>query len=102
MLLSSPSPRGSEPGQAVLCSRTSSSRLGEYDIYSFSLFYDQGSSGLHTNNGTAIRSFTAHNVPKHGVVALLLQDAGDEPEGIYPPCAIMEWCMSENGTRIDQ
>jgi alpha-galactosidase len=56
----------------------------------------------HTDNGTAIRSFTAYNVPKHGVIALLLQDAGDEPEGIYPPCAILEWCMSENGTRVDQ
>jgi len=55
----------------------------------------------HTDNGTAVRSFRAHMVPAHGVVALLLQDAGDEPEGIYPPCAVLEWCVSENGTRID-
>jgi alpha-galactosidase len=56
----------------------------------------------HTDNGTAIRTFKARKVPAHGVVALLLQDAGDEPEGVYPPCAVLEWCMSENGTRIDQ
>ena len=55
----------------------------------------------HTDNGTAIRSFRAHMVPAHGVVALLLQDAGDEPQGIFPPCAVWEWCMNENGTRID-
>jgi alpha-galactosidase len=56
----------------------------------------------HTNNGTAVRNFTAHKVPPHGVVALLLQDAGDEPEGIDPPCSMPEWCMHEDGTRIDQ
>ncbi|KAA1472390.1 glycoside hydrolase family 27 protein [Dentipellis sp. KUC8613] len=56
----------------------------------------------HTNNGTAIRSFTAHAVPAHGVVALLLKDVGDEPDGIYPPCAVIEWCTAENGTRYDQ
>ncbi|GLB45186.1 putative alpha galactosidase A [Lyophyllum shimeji] len=33
----------------------------------------------HTDNGTAIRNFTAYQVPAHGVVALLLKDAGDEP-----------------------
>ncbi|KAJ7449054.1 glycoside hydrolase superfamily [Mycena galericulata] len=33
----------------------------------------------HTDNGTAVRNFTATNVPAHGVVALLLKDAGDEP-----------------------
>ncbi|KAF8961767.1 glycoside hydrolase superfamily [Flammula alnicola] len=33
----------------------------------------------HTDNGTAVRNFTAENVPPHGVVALLLKDAGDEP-----------------------
>ncbi|CCM00618.1 uncharacterized protein FIBRA_02654 [Fibroporia radiculosa] len=53
----------------------------------------------HTDNGTAARNFTAHEVPPHGVVALLLQDAGDEPIGIYPPCARTWWCMSENGTK---
>jgi len=55
-----------------------------------------------TDNGTAIRNLTAYNVPPHGVVALLLKDAGDEPSGIYPPCArSQEWCMSENGTLIE-
>jgi alpha-galactosidase len=57
----------------------------------------------HTNNGTAIRNFTAYSVPPHGVVALLLRDAGNEPPGTYPPCARpQEWCMSENGTLIGQ
>ncbi|KAF5310934.1 hypothetical protein D9619_008250 [Psilocybe cf. subviscida] len=56
----------------------------------------------HTDNGTAVRNFTAKGVPPHGVVALLLHDAGDEPEGTMPPCSTPEWCMSENGTRIDQ
>ena len=55
----------------------------------------------HTDNGTAVRNFTAHDVPAHGVVALLLTDDGDEPAGIYPPCAVLEWCMAENGTRYD-
>ncbi|EGO03622.1 glycoside hydrolase family 27 protein [Serpula lacrymans var. lacrymans S7.3] len=55
----------------------------------------------HTDNGTAIRNFTAHDVAPHGVVALLLKDAGDEPKGLWPPCAVWEWCMNENGTRID-
>ncbi|PFH48961.1 glycoside hydrolase family 27 protein [Amanita thiersii Skay4041] len=51
----------------------------------------------HTSNGTAIRNMTVSNVPAHGVVALLLTDAGDEPAGTEPPCAIPEGCMSENG-----
>ncbi|KNZ74985.1 putative alpha-galactosidase B [Termitomyces sp. J132] len=55
----------------------------------------------HTNNGTAVRNFTAHQVPPHGVVALLLTDAGDEPAGLWPPCARFEWCMDQNGTRLD-
>jgi len=55
----------------------------------------------HTNNGTAVRSVTVRNVPAHGVVALLLKDAGDEPAGTQPPCARPEWCMDQNGTRID-
>ncbi|KAI6105113.1 glycoside hydrolase family 27 protein [Pisolithus croceorrhizus] len=55
----------------------------------------------HSNNGIAVRNFTAHNVPPHGVVALLLQDAGDEPEGLWPPCAVTEWCISQGGVRID-
>ncbi|EIM88748.1 glycoside hydrolase family 27 protein [Stereum hirsutum FP-91666 SS1] len=52
----------------------------------------------HTLNGTALRNFTAQGVPSHGVVALLLQDAGDEPDGIWPPCVRREWCMASNGT----
>ncbi|KAG6810181.1 hypothetical protein H0H92_012972 [Tricholoma furcatifolium] len=55
----------------------------------------------HTDNGTAVRNFTAHQVPPHGVVALLLKDAGDEPAGLWPPCARFEWCMDQNGTRLD-
>jgi hypothetical protein len=35
----------------------------------------------HTDNGTAIRNITVHQVPAHGMVALLLKDAGDEPAG---------------------
>ncbi|KAF7308176.1 Alpha-galactosidase [Mycena chlorophos] len=54
----------------------------------------------HTHNGTAIRSITVHDVPAHGVVALLLQDAGDEPEETEPPCAVAEWCVHRNGTFI--
>jgi len=52
----------------------------------------------HTDNGTAVRNFTAAAVPSHGVVALLLQDAGDEPAGIFPPCAVWDNCAFENGT----
>ena len=56
----------------------------------------------HTDNGTAVRNFTAAAVPAHGVVALLLRDAGDEPAGLSPPCAVIEWCMAPNGTRYDR
>ncbi|KAG6377411.1 glycoside hydrolase family 27 protein [Boletus reticuloceps] len=55
----------------------------------------------HTDNGTAVRNFTVYDVPAHGVVALLLQDAGDEPEGHWPPCAVIEWCMGQDGTMYD-
>ncbi len=55
----------------------------------------------HTNNGTVVRDVTIKNVPQHGVIALLLKDAGDEPAGTLPPCARPEWCMDQNGTRID-
>ena len=51
----------------------------------------------HTDNGTAVRNFTARAVPAHGVVALLLQDAGDEPANAGPPCEIAENCVSEDG-----
>lgn len=56
----------------------------------------------HTQNGTAIRNFTAHAVPAHGVVALLLKDAGDEPPNSGPPCARTDWCMDKNGTLINE
>jgi len=55
----------------------------------------------HTDNGTVVRNFTAHGVPAHGVVALLMKDAGDEPAGTQPPCARPEWCVDQNGTRLD-
>ncbi|KJA21424.1 glycoside hydrolase family 27 protein [Hypholoma sublateritium FD-334 SS-4] len=55
----------------------------------------------HTENGTAVRNFTAKSVPAHGVVALLLKDAGDEPAGTLPPCSTLEWCMGEDGTLIN-
>lgn len=59
----------------------------------------------HTDNGTAIRNFTARAVPPHGVVALLLRDAGNEPEGLTPKCAAIEpwsdnWCTDQNGTHV--
>jgi alpha-galactosidase len=56
----------------------------------------------HTNNGTAVRNLTVRSVPPHGVVALLLTDAGDEPEGTQPPCAQLDWCTDQNGTRVDR
>ncbi|KAF5357189.1 hypothetical protein D9756_006385 [Leucocoprinus leucothites] len=56
----------------------------------------------HTDNGTVVRNMTIPQVPPHGVVALLLKDVGDEPDGTQPPCARPEWCMDQNGTRIDQ
>jgi len=55
----------------------------------------------HTDNGTAVRNFTATDVPAHGVVALLMQDAGNEPAGIYPLCAVWYQCSAENGTETD-
>ncbi|KAK0454132.1 glycoside hydrolase [Desarmillaria tabescens] len=54
----------------------------------------------HTENGTAVRNFTAYDVPAHGVVALFLKDAGDEPEGIYPQCSVWWQCTDKNGTRV--
>ncbi|KAJ7185889.1 glycoside hydrolase superfamily [Mycena filopes] len=48
----------------------------------------------HTDNGTAVRNFTAVNVPAHGVVALLLKDAGDEPGGLSPPCSVDDSCSA--------
>ncbi|KAF8330631.1 glycoside hydrolase [Amanita rubescens] len=54
----------------------------------------------HTDNGTAVRNFTAYSVPAHGVVALLLKDVGDEPAGIYPPCVVPFQCTDQNGTSV--
>ncbi|PPQ86692.1 hypothetical protein CVT25_006767 [Psilocybe cyanescens] len=54
----------------------------------------------HTNNGTAVRNFTATDVPPHGVVALLLKDAGDEPAGIFPACSVWFQCIDKNGTHV--
>ena len=54
----------------------------------------------HTDNGTVVRNMTVPQVPAHGVVALLLKDAGDEPAGTEPPCARAEWCMDKNGTML--
>jgi alpha-galactosidase len=54
----------------------------------------------HTDNGTAVRNFTATDVPPHGVVALLLKDAGDEPSGILPQCVIFFQCTDKNGTHV--
>lgn len=53
----------------------------------------------HTDNGTAIRNFTAYAVPAHGVVALLLTDAGDEPKGTMPLCARIQQCTGKDGTK---
>ncbi|KIY48460.1 glycoside hydrolase [Fistulina hepatica ATCC 64428] len=55
----------------------------------------------HTDNGTAVRNFTAHDVPAHGVSALLLKDAGNEPAGLYPLCSVWYECTAENGTAVD-
>ncbi|KAJ7067488.1 glycoside hydrolase family 27 protein [Mycena amicta] len=54
----------------------------------------------HTDNGTALRNISVPQVPAHGVVAILLQDAGDEPEGMEPRCAVPEWCIDRNGTFV--
>lgn len=52
----------------------------------------------HTQNGTALRNITV-NVPAHGVAALLLNDAGPEPEGLdLPYCAGYWQCSWPNGT----
>ena len=68
-----------------------------------SLYHDHAQDlWTHTQNGTAVRNFTAHAVPAHGVVALLLKDAGDEPPNSGPPCARTDWCMDKNGTLINE
>ncbi|EIW78697.1 glycoside hydrolase family 27 protein [Coniophora puteana RWD-64-598 SS2] len=58
----------------------------------------------HTDNGTAVRNYTAASVPSHGVAALLFTEAGPEPQGLFPPCAgeDLHNCMAENGTSYSQ
>ena len=51
----------------------------------------------HTTNGTAIRNVTV-TLPPHGVAALLLNDDGPEPEGLYPYCGFYYQCSFPNGT----
>lgn len=51
----------------------------------------------HTHNGTAYRNVTL-TLPPRGVAALLLNDAGPEPEGIEPYCAGYWQCSYPNGT----
>ncbi|KAF8599328.1 glycoside hydrolase [Ceratobasidium sp. AG-I] len=53
----------------------------------------------HTNNGTAVRNIT-RTVPAHGVLALLLKDAGNEPSGLLPECSVWWQCTDRNGTRV--
>ncbi|KAI0027511.1 hypothetical protein K488DRAFT_61307, partial [Vararia minispora EC-137] len=57
-------------------------------------------SWAHTDNGTAIRNFTATDVPAHGVVALLLTDTSNEPDGIFPPCVVSSQRTEQNGTSV--
>ncbi|KAJ7794855.1 glycoside hydrolase family 27 protein [Mycena olivaceomarginata] len=54
----------------------------------------------HTDNGTAVRNISVKGVPPHGVVALLLRDAGDEPAGTEPKCGVPDWCIDKNGTFV--
>ncbi|KAJ7583600.1 glycoside hydrolase [Mycena floridula] len=54
----------------------------------------------HTDNGTAVRNMTVEDVPPHGVVALLLKDAGDEPDGLFPQCSVWWQCTDKNGTHV--
>ncbi|KAF9051753.1 glycoside hydrolase superfamily [Panaeolus papilionaceus] len=54
----------------------------------------------HKDNGIAVRTFTAKKVPPHGVVALLLKDAGNEPDGLFPACSVWWQCTDKNGTRV--
>ena len=57
----------------------------------------------HTNNGTAVRNLTL-SLPVHGVAALLLTEAGNEPAGLLPYCAIEstdQCAFAGNGSRVD-
>ncbi|KAL2017770.1 hypothetical protein VTK56DRAFT_1688 [Thermocarpiscus australiensis] len=51
----------------------------------------------HTHNGTAFRNISL-TLPPHGVAALLLNDAGPEPAGVEPYCALWWQCSYPNGT----
>ncbi|KIJ23430.1 hypothetical protein M422DRAFT_195925, partial [Sphaerobolus stellatus SS14] len=53
----------------------------------------------HTDNGTAVRQFSTV-LPPHGVAALLLKDAGNEPAGLFPACEVWWQCTDQNGTRV--
>lgn len=59
--------------------------------------YDVYDMWSHTHNGTALRNMTIA-LPPHGVAALLLTDAGPEPEGLQPYCAGYWQCSYPNGT----
>ncbi|KAG9197770.1 hypothetical protein G6514_001050 [Epicoccum nigrum] len=62
--------------------------------------YDVYDMWTHTHNGTALRNVTVR-LPPHGVAALLLSDAGPEPEPSalgLPYCAIYWQCTWPNGT----
>jgi len=41
----------------------------------------------HTDNGTAVHNITTE-VPAHGVIVLLLKDAGDVLCALYPECSV--------------
>jgi alpha-galactosidase len=51
----------------------------------------------HTHNGTVMRNLSL-TLPPHGVVALLLNDAGPEPADLQPYCAGYWQCTFPNGT----
>lgn len=51
----------------------------------------------HEEVGVAVRELS-FELPPHGVRALLLNDAGPEPEGLWPFCGFYWQCAFENGT----
>ncbi|KAK4243591.1 putative alpha-galactosidase B [Corynascus novoguineensis] len=51
----------------------------------------------HTENGTAYRNISL-TLPPHGVAAVLLNDAGPEPDAAEPYCAVWWQCSYPNGT----
>ena len=59
--------------------------------------YDVYDMWSHTRNGTAARRIELV-LPAHGVAALLLTDAGPEPDGVEPYCAGYWQCSFPNGT----